>query len=181
MRKEKDWDLEEKKERRRWFWTAVVFAVGIAYFIGHPYYKKYTETTVIEMIDIFTNNFSESSYTEVTISFYPYYNSRQRKEVKLSEEEISSLMSLLRNTYIKGTKDNDFLQQISFQESYLVELRDRTGFFNSIVLFIKRDETSKKTILSTMASNRNIADIYVVEGEELYNMITNKFEKALPD
>ncbi|WP_391116427.1 hypothetical protein [Psychrobacillus sp. L3] len=178
------WEIERKKEKRRWLWTLVFFVVVISCVTSYNDYVKYSETTIIEIANRVYKGISLESYNVGDISLTTVETIgkislstgelEKNKRIMLSKDEIADLIIQLQDTSIKGIPR---LKQDKLYDTYSVFLKSEGGA-DEIWFSIERDESLKKGIIIVIMPSKKIANYHIVEGQDLYNKIANIVYKA---
>ena len=163
-------------KNKKWSWLIVILViagVGVAY-MSNFVSGKYGESTVDELFKVVESDYSKELYTIGTIN-YVSEESTDNKKITLSEENISNLLNQLEKTTVTGIKQKD-LDALDIRNSYIVEFESKVA--DDLVLFVGRDENTQNVILEIMAMDKKLADKYLVQGEETFNLIEELIKQA---
>ncbi|WP_274306986.1 hypothetical protein [Solibacillus daqui] len=179
MKKVDDWDnweKERKKENWRWILTGVAIIVIFKGYMTYVDFVKYTETTGNKVFEIAVSDYSKDLYTTGRIDFYSE-GSTENKEFELSKDDILDILTQLENTSVRGMERAD-IGALDLRNLYFVELKSK--YAETIFFDIGRDKNTQKIFLdvSIVKDDMKLAEIYLVQGEELYNIIEELRKQA---
>ena len=161
---------------KRWTWLVVILVIAglISGYMYNLVSGKYGETTVLELFKIVDSDYSKELYSTGTIN----YNSEEitnNKKITLSTENRSNLLNQLEITSVTGIKRKD-IDALDIHNSYIIEFESEVA--EDLVLFIGRDENTQNIILEIMAMDKKLADKYLVQNVEVFNLIEELIEQA---
>lgn len=151
----------------------VIAGVGVAY-MSNFVSAKYGESTVLELFKVADSDYSKEMYETGTIN-YVSEKITENKKITLSEENISNLLNQLEKTTVTGIRQKD-LNALDIRNSYIVEFESTVA--DDLVLFVGRDENTQKSILEIMATDKELADKYLIQGYEPFNLIKELIKQA---
>lgn len=157
-------------------WIVVVLAIVVfGFFYMNTFVsKKYGESTVPELFKIVDSDYSKELYTSGTIK----YNSEDvtaNKKITLSAENMSDLLNQLELTTVTGIKRKD-LDTLDIHNSYIIVFESKSS--NELVFFVGRDEETQNVTLEVLAADKKLADKYLVQDKEFFNLIEELIKQA---
>lgn len=179
LRKVDDWDNWEKnrkKEKWRWILTGIVIVILFKGYTTYVDYVKYTETTGNKLFEIAISDYSKDLYTTGEIDFYSEQHTEDKK-IELSKNDILDILTQLEHTTVRGLKTAN-IDDLDLRRSYFIELNSK--FAKTLFFYISRDKSTQKVYLdvSTVHDDMKLAELYLVQDEELYNLIEELRKQA---
>lgn len=154
---------------KKWTWIIVILAiVGLGFGYMYNFFsEKYGESTVQELFEIVDTDYSKELYTTGTIN-YVSEKITANKKITLSTEHMSDLLNQLEKTTVTGIERKD-LDTLDIHNSYIIEFESNSA--DDLVFFVGRDENTQNIILEIMAMDKKLADKYLVQDKEFFNLI----------
>ncbi|MGE7982069.1 hypothetical protein [Solibacillus sp. NPDC093137] len=158
---------------KRWTWL-IIIGVLISGYIYNINSAKYGESKVSEVLKIAESNYSKELYTTGMINYIPK-DITKGKKITLSTEMIANLLNQLENTKVTGIKPKD-LKDLNELDYYIIDLESTVA--DNLILFVGQDENTKNSILEVFAIDKKLADKYLMQDKEVFNLIADLIKQA---
>lgn len=161
---------------KKWAWILIVLVIIGFWFVYMSNFvsEKYGESTISELFKIVDSDYSKDLYVTGTIN-YVSKEITANKKIMLSTENMSDLLNQLEKTTVTGIERKD-LDALDIHNSYIIQFESKSA--DDLVFFVGKDENTQSLILEVMAINKKLADKYLVQDEEFFNLIEELIKQA---